>query len=152
MHPLPEGLQQLLYIKNIWGNHIWSRIVWDMLFSHMYLPTQTPMNVWAEMNGTATTMKILRLEVWVLKMPSGYIEITKEVNICSLEPICIYLSVRLYSALCLAVGHRSIFFSLLPDFRQLCRAMWGMDPVWMIKTRQRDWATETGTDGTMFWY
>lgn len=45
-------------------------------------------------------------------MPSDYIEITEEANICSLEPICMYLSVRVYSALCLAVGLQEVFSSV----------------------------------------
>lgn len=45
-------------------------------------------------------------------MPSGYTEITEEANICSLEHICICLSVRLYPALCLAVGAQEVFYFL----------------------------------------
>lgn len=151
MHPLPEGLQQLLYIKTFGEAYLKQNCLRYVIEAYISSNTNS-YECMSQNEQNCNHYEIPRLEVWVLKMSSDYIEITEEVNICSLEPIFIYLSVRLYSALCLAVGPQEVFSSVCYQISGSCV---GPCEEWILSgwpKQDKETVQQTGTDGAVFWY
>lgn len=123
-----------------------SRIIWGMLFSRICIPTQTHMNIWAEMNRTANITKYQeRNSEYSRCLQTTLKQLKKEI----FALWSLFWSVYL---LCLPAGPQGFFFSLLPDLMQLRTAMWRMHLIRTTKPRPRDCATESGTDHPMFQY
>lgn len=129
-----------------------SRIIWDMLFSHIHIPAQAHTNTWTEMNrtenitnrrsGSLSTLDTFRFHWnnWRRKY---------------LHSEAYFLFIYLFDYIlpsAFLYGHEVFFWSLLPDFTQLCTAKWRTDLVCMMKPRLRDCRTETDTDSPMFQY